>query len=213
MGGSALAGAKLVFRYPFLAGLTVFMALSTFTGTLLYFAQLEVISTAFESTVERTAKFYWIDQQINIATLLIQILLLGRLIGWIGLSTTLLILPIIVVMSFSVSAISPTLGVITATYILRRALLFGVANPASQMLYTVVGPQSKYKVKHFIDTFVWRGGDTMASWSFAAMAGAGLGLSAISTVGIPLALLWTAIAFWLGRRYRDLRARSDTVLP
>jgi AAA family ATP:ADP antiporter len=68
------------------------------------------------------------------------------------------------------------------------------------MLYSVVTPEEKYKSKNFIDTAVYRGGDLIGTWTVRALWG--LGFAGISMVMLPFALLWVAIALWVGKAYR-----------
>ncbi len=217
MGGSIFAGLLLIARYPFLLGMTAFMLIGTFTGVMLYMAQAQAIADAAASQTDRAQLFASVDFIVNLATFLIQILLTARIVRWLGLALTLLILPLVVAAGFAALAVAPTLAMIVGSQVLRRAVLFGVANPASQMLYTVVGPQSKYKVKNFIDTVVYRGGDTLGSTSYHALSsqsGPALGVGAISGgIGVPLALIWALLAWWLGRRYQYLADRKRTMLP
>ena len=60
--------------------------------------------------------------------------------------------------------------------------------------------EDKYKSKHFIDTFVYRGGDQVGAWSMALMSTLGLGLAGTAYVAAPLAAVWLGIAIYLGRR-------------
>ena len=76
------------------------------------------------------------------------------------------------------------------------------------MLYAVVSREAKYKAKNFIDTAVWRGGDLISVWIVRLLSGAGL--SGVSLVCIPLAALWSGLAFWIGREYRRRDQRTDT---
>ena len=82
----------------------------------------------------------------------------------------------------------------------RRAIGFGFGKPASDMLYSVVTPEEKYKAKNFIDTAIYRGGDLIGTWAVRAIWG--VGITGISVLMLPFALLWALIAWWLGREYR-----------
>ena len=68
------------------------------------------------------------------------------------------------------------------------------------MLYAVVSPEAKYKAKNFIETAVYRGGDLVSTWTIRAMAG--IGLSGVALVCVPIALIWTWLAIRIGREYR-----------
>ncbi|MGO1343710.1 hypothetical protein [Chromohalobacter japonicus] len=66
------------------------------------------------------------------------------------------------------------------------------------MLFTVVPRYEKYKSKNFIDTVVYRGSDAIASWVYTGLTGLGLGISGISVVAIPVAVVWAVIGYRLG---------------
>ena len=87
----------------------------------------------------------------------------------------------------------------------RRALGFGFSKPTTDMLYSVVTPEEKYKTKNFIDTAVYRGGDVVGTWTVKFMSA--LGIAGISFAMLPFAVLWAIVAIWLGRDYRR-RARD-----
>ena len=75
------------------------------------------------------------------------------------------------------------------------------------MLYSVVTPEAKYKTKNFIDTAVYRFGDVVGVWTIRFMMG--LGITGVSLVMVPFALIWALVALWLGRDY-ERRDRSTT---
>ena len=82
---------------------------------------------------------------------------------------------------------------------MRRSLGFGLTKPTNDMLYSVVIPEEKYKAKNFIETAVYRGGDLIGTWSVRLLSG--LGISGISLIMLPFAILWALIGLWLGRDY------------
>ena len=63
----------------------------------------------------------------------------------------------------------------------------------------MVSREDKYKAKNLIDTFVYRAGDQVGAWGYAALTATGLGLAGIAFAAAPLAALWVAVAVWLGR--------------
>lgn len=84
-----------------------------------------------------------------------------------------------------------------------------MARPAREMLFTVVGREEKYKSKNFIDTVVYRGGDAVSGWFFAGLQSVGLGLSGISFLAVPLALLWLGTGLGLGKKQEELRGPAE----
>ena len=74
-----------------------------------------------------------------------------------------------------------------------------VIRPARETLFTVVSREDKYKSKAFIDTFVYRTGDVVGAQVEGLLGRLGMGLAALVSVTVPLALVWGALGFWLGR--------------
>lgn len=75
--------------------------------------------------------------------------------------------------------------------------------PARETLFTVTTREEKYKAKAFIDTFVYRAGDVVGAQTEGLLARLGMGLAAIATVAVPLALVWAGLALWLGKSQRQ----------
>ncbi len=211
MGGSVLAGAKLMFQHPFLAAVGGFMVLGTFSGVVLYFQQAEVISEHFSDPARVTRVFAELDLASNALTIVIQVILTARLVGWLGMGTTLALLPLVAAAGFLVISFLPVLGFIVVIQVLRRAILFGITNPAAGMLYTVVGPQSKYKFKNFVDTVIYRGGDSSGAWAFTGLMAAGAGIAGVALVGMAAAVVWIVLSLWIGRRFVQMRREGSTL--
>ena len=126
-----------------------------------------------------------------------------------GIGVSLSLLPIISVASFVLLAIDPVLGVVAFLTGARRALGFSFSKPTTDMLYSVVTPEEKYKTKNFIDTAVYRFGDVVGTWTVKLIMG--LGITGVSIAMLPFALIWAFVALWLGRDYRrQARALRDS---
>jgi AAA family ATP:ADP antiporter len=204
VGGGVLAGFVHAVRSPYLLHLTLYMLLFTILSTFLYFQQADVARHSFASRAARTAFFANIDLAVNVLTLLIQLFLTGRIIRGLGVALTLTLLPALSVAGFFVLGIGPTLGAVVVFQVLRRAGNFAVARPTRETCFTVVPREDKYKAKSFIDTFVYRAGDQIGAWSYAALGFLGLGLAGISLIAVPVSLVWLLNGWWLGRRNEAL---------
>jgi AAA family ATP:ADP antiporter len=209
VGGSILAGFTLVLRSPYLLGICVLMLLFTTLATFLYFQQAYIVRDAFADTATRTAVFAAVDFVTNALTLGIQLFLTARLVQRLGLAATLALVPALLTVGFAVLALAPTLIVVLTVQVLRRAGNYALMRPAREMLYTVLDRERKYKSKGFIDTAVYRGGDAVSAWAYAALGAAGLGAAGIAAVAVPIGALWTAVAFALGRHQRRLQRESE----
>lgn len=200
IGGRTLAGVTHVLQSPYLLGICLYMLLFTIGSTVLYFQQAQIAAASFADRGSQTAFFARLDLTVNILTLLTQAFLTGRLIKVLGVTVTLTLLPLLSVVGFLSLGAAPVLAVFVVFQVLRRAGEYAVARPSREVLYTVLSREDKYKAKHLIDTFVYRGGDQVGAWSMAAMSALGLGLAGTAYVAAPLAGLWVLIAVWLGRR-------------
>jgi AAA family ATP:ADP antiporter len=209
IGGRTLAGVSHVIRSPYLLGICGYMLLFTIGSTVLYFQQAQIVARAFTGRGAQTAFFAQIDFAVNVLTLLTQAFLTGRLIKGLGVPLTLALLPALSVAGFLGIALLPALGVFVVFQVLRRAGEYAVARPSREVLYTVLSREDKYKAKHFIDTFVYRGGDQIGAWSTDGMRAIGLGLAGTALVAAPLSALWLVIAIWLGRRQAALAATGS----
>ncbi|MEJ2343115.1 MAG: MFS transporter [Gemmatimonadales bacterium] len=208
IGGSFLAGITHVLRSPYLLGIVIYMLLYTITATFLYFQQAEIVSVTFDDRAVRTSFFARLDLLVNVLTVGTQLFLTGRIIKLLGVAVTLAILPIMVMIGFTGLGLMPTLAVLATIQVLRRSTNFAVARPTRETLYTVIPREDKYKAKNFIDTFVYRGGDQIGAWSYAAMGWLGLTMVGIAFAAVPIAGVWLLVALWLGRRQTELASAT-----
>jgi len=213
VGGGIFAGMVHTFKSPYLLGIASFILLYSVTSTFLYFQQANIAEANFPTREARTAFFANIDLWVNAITLVIQIFLTGRLMSKAGLLLTLCILPVVSTIGFAGLATYPVIGVFVAAQVARRVANFAFARPSREVLFTSVKREDRYKAKNFIDTVIYRGGDQVASWSYAGLMALGLGISQIAIIGVPLSLAWLALSFWLGRahsRHEHTQALSNS---
>ena len=205
IGGGIFAGMKHALSSPYLLGICLYMLFFTFLSTVLYFQQAEIADRNFTDRAARTAFFAQVDLLTNVLAFVLQTFALGGLLRSLGVAVTLGILPAVSVGGFLALAAMPTAAIVIWFGALRRALNYAIARPTREVLFTVVPREDRYKAKSFIDTFVYRAGDQMAAWGYAAM---GLGVAAVSWVAVPLAGAWLLNGLWLGWRQDRMIGRS-----
>jgi AAA family ATP:ADP antiporter len=206
LAGNPLDGFKLLFRSPYLLLLALFLLLMTWISTIVYIQLGDLISKAFESREARTQAYATIDLLVNGAAVFIQLFGTGRIISRFGVTTGLLINPIIMVLAFVAVLFSPVLMVLGGIQVLRRVAEYAVAKPTREMLFTVVDQESKYKAKNVIDTVVYRFGDVSSAWVSSFILPFGVGGMAI--FGVIVAAVWFPIAYVLGKRYESVRGNE-----
>jgi AAA family ATP:ADP antiporter len=208
LGGSAFGGIKLVVTTPYLAAIAASMVCATFLGGAMYMYMAELISVTFPDNDRQTRVFALIDAVSNALSFIGQLVLVRFAVKKFGIGMTLALLPLVSVVAFALLAANPVFIAIAVFQVVRRGLAYGLTKPASDMLYSVVSRESKYKAKNFIETAVWRGGDVVATWTIRSLAG--IGLTGVSLVCVPIAIIWSLLAFWIGRDYRRRDRNMET---
>ena len=138
-----------------------------------------------------------------------QVLIAGRLMKRLGVHVVLALLPLTAMLGFIGLAMVGSLAALIAFEAAFRAVQRALARPARETLYTVVSREDKYKSKAFIDTFVYRGGDVLGAQLEGGLGRLGLGLGALASVAVPLAIVWAVLGIWLGRRQLRLAAAGE----
>lgn len=210
LGGNAFGGIKHVYESKYLTAIALSSVIASLMGTALYMFMAELVGDAFTDTNARTRVFALLDAATNTLSLIGQLLVVKHIVHRFGIGVTLSLLPILSLLGFALLAINPVFAVVAILQATRRSLGFGVHKPTSDMLYSVVTPEEKYKAKNFIDTALYRGGDLIGTWTVRFLSG--FGIAGISVVMFPFAIIWALAALWLGRDYRrraDLAHSSD----
>lgn len=192
-GGSGWQGIILVFRSPFLLGIAALVMIGSIVAMFAYIELGRLAKEAFSTPAARTAFFARFDFWTNIATLVLQSVVVGALTARWGIKTPLLGLAVIGCLSFIPVALNPVLMTFAVTNVVRRASEYGLGKPARDMLYTVSTPQEKYLAKNVIDTVIYRGSDAVGSWlhTFLLMLGitlAGMGWIAAAAMGSTIVI-------------------------
>jgi ATP:ADP antiporter, AAA family len=193
-------------RSPYLLGICAFLFLYSLLSTALYFQQTELLPKAISDSKERVKMLAQVDLAVNVLTLFIQLFAFGALIKKLGVTVMLVALPILSFVGFGALALAPTLTTLVIFGVMRRAGEYAVSKPARETLYNVLPPAQKYTAKNIIDTAVHRGGDTLASWLFKSLQSAGLGLTAMAWIAVPIAAVWGACSYALGREAQRRQA-------
>jgi len=215
IGGSAWAGLQSAFRSPYLAAICGYVLIVAVMATFLYFTRLQMVAALGTSLDLRTAMFARIDMITQIATLVLQALVTGHVMRRLGVSVALALLPLTAALGFLGLAVAGSIAALVAFEASFRAVQRGIMRPARETLFTVVPRAERYKAKAFIDTFVYRAGDVAGAQTEGLLGRLGLGLAALASLAVPLAIVWIALGVWLGyaQRARALGAEQPEGAP
>jgi AAA family ATP:ADP antiporter len=192
MGGSILAGLRLVWERPLLRALAMLMFFGVGVGTLLYNEQAAIVRASFDNAEERAAFYSALDWAINGLTIAIQLLLTRFLLQRYGIAPLLLLPALGIMLGFAALSASPLPVLVALVQIVTRASEFSLAKPARETLYTRVDREERYKAKAVIDTAVYRGGDLTFVWVHKALAAFGSSMVFLAGLGIALGMTYGA---------------------
>jgi ATP:ADP antiporter, AAA family len=207
--GSLLDGFRALFTSPYLINQAVFMVLMTWIATVGYFLQTELVASAFSDLADRTKVLADIDLVVNLCSAAVAMFGLSRFIKRFGVTGSLVLNPILMVVSFVLMALSPTVLMLQAMQALRRVTQYAIARPSREICFTVVEQGSRYKAKNVIDTVMYRFGDLSSAWVQAGLRSMGFGMSGTLAVGVVASGLWALSAWSLGRQYERRRAEQS----
>jgi ATP:ADP antiporter, AAA family len=213
LGGSMWAGVPLTLSSKYLGSIALFVFLLTVMNTFMYFEQARVVKDAIPDSEARTQLFAQMDLAVNSISIFTQFALVGALIGRLGVAGVLGGLMLLNVAGFSALAAMPTLAVLVAFQVFRRATDYSLIRPVREVLFTVVSREEKYKAKNFIDTAVFRGGDAVSGWISRGIHALGATTAQVAIIAVPVAAVTGLLGWFLGRRQEAQRQASAAPQP
>jgi AAA family ATP:ADP antiporter len=161
-----------------------------------------------EYIAEFYARFYSV---VNIASVLIQLFLVSRIVKYLGVPIAIMILPFIALGAYSVLAFYPMLTYVRWAKTAENATDYSLNNTVRNMLFLPCTREQKYKGKQVIDSFFVRAGDVLSG--VIVFAGSSIlvwGASGFAKFNILLVMIWLGMAFVVGREYRRLVATGES---
>lgn len=192
MGGSVLAGLKLVASEPLLRWLAVLMFFGVGVGTLLYNEQAAIVRQFYPDAEQATAYYSAIDMAVNTLTLVVQLLLTRWLLSRYGIAPALLVPGAAILLGYALLAANPLPLLVAVVQVVTRSSEFAVAKPARETIYTRVPREWRYKAGAAIDTVIYRGGDLSFVWLHKWLAMFGARAVFAAGVGVAATMLLSA---------------------
>lgn len=205
-------GVLLVLKSPYLFGICAYLFLYTFTSSFIYFQKQMVVGDVFKTREARVAFFGWMNFISSGGTLFVQLFITGRVISALGMVFSLALVPAFTCVGFVGLAMQPGLILLSLFDAVRKMLNYAIARPSREILFTVVSKEDKYIAKNFVDTFVYRAGDSMASFAFTGIKNLHLGGQAYSWAAVPFSCLWVVVATFLARAQRKKQEAQEVAL-
>ncbi|ARJ57452.1 NTP/NDP exchange transporter [Campylobacter cuniculorum] len=194
------AGFHSIVQSKFLLALCGFVLLLTSVSTFLYMEQARVIKEFFPTREMRVAAFANIDLIVQSASLLIQLFLTARITKIFGITSLLSLLGFCIALGFvALALLHPSFLALVIVMSARRIGEYALIRPGREMLFVPLSADSKYKVKNFIDTVVYRGGDAISAQVEGALAH--IGIAFVLFCGAFISFVWGILGVFLGKCY------------
>ena len=205
--GKAFDGLIDVVRSPYLRSIVGYVLCTSFAATFIYLAQSHIVHDLLKDRVARTDYFATVDIYVAVATLVVQVVLAGPLIGWFGPGVVLCVLPIVQVTGLISIVAAPSLALLMVVLVVGKTATHGLTRPSRELLFTVISREDKYRAKNAIDTVGYRLGDFSGAWLGEGLAAAASGalVGGVAVLGVA----WIALATLLGAGFRRRVASSS----
>jgi AAA family ATP:ADP antiporter len=150
-------------------------------------------------------------QVVNIVGMVLQLLVVSRVVKYLGVHVAVCILPVVAFGSYAVAALLPSLVVMRWVKTAENSVDYSLQNTVKQMLFLPTTREEKYKAKQVTDSFVVRAGDVLSSATvFVGTSLLALGTSHFAWINVALVTAWLVVAILVGREFRRRTERAET---
>jgi AAA family ATP:ADP antiporter len=198
---SAFSGISDILKSPYLLGICLYLFLYTFTSSFIYFQKQSIVASSLSDRADRVGFFSNVNFWISAMTLGIQLFLTGSFLSVIGLPAGLALVPLIGIVGFLALAQKPDLHTIALLEVVRKTANYAISRPSREVLFTAVSRREKYQAKNFIDTVVYRLGDTGAAAAFGVFFSAGASALVVAMSAVAASVAYLAVGLGLGKAH------------
>jgi AAA family ATP:ADP antiporter len=194
----------------YLQTMVALIFLSVIVSTLIDYQFKAAAKGAYPSTEALAGFFGSYYAWLSVVTVLAQLLLTGTLLIGLGLTPSLLVLPLTLFAGSIGLLVWPGLFTATATRLAEASLRTSVNHSGVEILYLPIPDFIKKKVKVFLDVTVERLGDGTAAFIilFYTLFMGGSQVTLLSYFSIGLILIWAAVVFMLQGGYMEALRRG-----
>ncbi|WP_300899845.1 hypothetical protein [uncultured Helicobacter sp.] len=176
--------------------------LLTSVSTFLYMEQARIIKALFPTKEARMAAFANIDFIVQTLSFIIQIFFTAKIVECLGLKWLLSMLGFVISIGFIILAFThPAFLPFIIVMCIRRVGEYALVKPGREMLFVPLDSNAKYKVKNFLDTVVYRGGDALSAQIEGALVK--ISVSAVLLCGAIISFVWGLLGLFLAKKYDE----------
>ena len=212
-------GFRLVFKSRYLLLIAVVVGLYNFINANGEYMIGRVVSRIATKAVEMgttggldkaqyIAKFFAEYQFLtSILAIIIQLFLVSRIFKWVGIGGALLFLPFIALGGYGIIAFGATILLLKWVKSLENGTDYSLMKTTMAALFLKTSREEKYKAKAAIDTFFWRGGDTLSAFAvFLGTTYLAASVEGYAGLNVVCVLIWIVLSLLIAREYKKIKA-------
>ncbi len=202
---------KTILGSPFLIFLTVVVALERLVPDITNYLYSVAAAASYAGDPKGMAQMFAnVNFYTSIASFTASSLLVGLTLRKIGTGGSLMTAGLVNLALFAVFPFMPTLGVAALFFGLDGVTRYTWFKTAKESTYAATDRDVIYRVKAFVEMFVYRFARGLAGLLLLGVAWLGGGPTGAALLGIPLALLWLYASWRMGREHKKLEAARET---
>jgi AAA family ATP:ADP antiporter len=151
----------------------------------------------------KASYFLW----VNIATVVLQVFIVSRIIKYLGVRVAIFIGPVLLLAGYAGVAIAPLFALIYGLKIAENTLDYSLGNTSRQTLWLITSRDEKYKAKSVIDAAIVRAGDALASLITFVGVTLHFKTRGFILVNLLLICIWAPTMWLLAREHKKREAR------
>jgi AAA family ATP:ADP antiporter len=144
---------------------------------------------------------------VNVATVVLQVFIVSRIIKYLGVRVALFIGPVLLLAGYSATAFVPVFSLIFGLKIAENTLDYSLGNTSRQALWLLTSRDEKYQAKSVIDAAVVRAGDALSAGVTLLGVTLHFGTVHFILVNLGLILIWTPTMWLLASEHKKREAR------
>lgn len=211
--GGIFSGLTLLTRYPYILGIFGMIFFWEVVNAIVAFERLGVGQAVTSNISDYTRFMFSAIIEFHLIGLFIIIFGTKFIIKRFGEKTSLMLVPIITGLLLLYYFWSRTAGAIIQVFVILRALNYAFANPLRETLYIPTSKDMRFKSKSWIDTFGAKLAKSTGSTYNIIIQIIPLTLvNAVNGIFFTILIsLWTAAAYFLGKRYEKAVENNEVI--
>ena len=215
-------GFRLVFKSRYLLLIAVVVGLYNFINANGEYMIARVVSGIANKAVELGTtggldKGQYIDKFFaeyhfltSILAIIIQLFLVSRIFKWVGVGGALLFLPFIALGGYGIIAFGATILLLKWVKSLENGTDYSLMKTTMAALFLKTSREEKYKAKAAIDTFFWRGGDTLSAFAvFLGTTYLAAAVEGYAGLNVVCVAIWIVLSLLIVREYKKIKAPAQ----